>query len=82
MFFAFVVFKIFDIGIYVDRDNLGGIFLLLFLFGFACIPAVHLFEKLFVDASFANMSFFCLNVVIALTTISVSSGGILLEFPF
>jgi ABC-type multidrug transport system ATPase subunit len=45
---------------------------LLFLFGFACIPAVHLFEKLFNDASFANMSIFCLNVVIALaTTLSI-----------
>jgi ABC-type multidrug transport system ATPase subunit len=34
------------------------------------IPGVHLFEKLFGEASFANMSIFCLNVIIALTTVS------------
>lgn len=67
---AVVVFKFFNIPIYVERDNLGGIVLLLFLYGFASIPAVHLFEKLFNEASFANMSIFCLNVIIALSTLT------------
>jgi hypothetical protein len=31
---------------------------------------VHCVEKLFADASFANMSIFCLNVIVALSTIS------------
>lgn len=44
--------------------------MLLFLYGFATIPAVHLFEKLFNEASYANMSIFCLNVIIALSTVS------------
>jgi ABC-type multidrug transport system ATPase subunit len=68
---AVIVFKIFNIPIYVDDDNLGGIIILLLFFGFAMIPGVHLFEKIFNEASYANMSFFCLNVIIALTTVSV-----------
>lgn len=68
---AVIVFYIFNIPIYVEGDNLGGIVLLLFAFGFAMIPYVHLFEKLFNEASFANMSIFCLNVIMALTTVSI-----------
>jgi hydrogenase-4 membrane subunit HyfE len=68
---AVIVFKIFNIPIYVEKDNLAGIVLLLFFYGFASIPAVHLFEKLFSEASFANMSIFCLNVMIALSTLSI-----------
>lgn len=71
MVLAIIVFEIFNIPMYVDKLNLDGICLLLFLYGFATIPAVHLFEKLFSDASFANMSIFCLNVIIALSTITV-----------
>lgn len=67
---AVIVFKFFNIPIYVERDNLLGIIVLLFLYGFASIPAVHLFEKLFNEASFANMSIFCLNVIIALSTLT------------
>lgn len=67
---AVIVFKFFNIPIYVERDNLLGIVVLLFLYGFASIPAVHLFEKLFSEASFANMSIFCLNVIIALSTMT------------
>lgn len=68
--FAVIVFKIFNIPVYVERENLYGIVLLLLCYGFASIPAVHLFEKLFSEASFANMSIFCLNVIIALSTLS------------
>lgn len=67
---AVIVFQIFNIPIYVQGENLAGIVLLLLLFGFAMIPGVHLFEKLFNEASFANMSIFCLNVVIALSTVA------------
>lgn len=67
---AVIVFKIFAIPAYVDKQQLGGICLLLFFYGFASIPAIHLFEKLFNDASFANMSLFCLNVITALGTLT------------
>ncbi|CRL04038.1 CLUMA_CG017154, isoform A [Clunio marinus] len=67
---AVVVFKMFNIPVYVEKDNLMGIVMLLFFFGFAAIPGVHLVEKLFSEASFANMTIFCLNVIIALTTMT------------
>jgi ABC-type multidrug transport system ATPase subunit len=68
---AVIVIKIFNIPTYVDKDNLLGIVMLLVLFGFAMIPGVHLFEKLFSEASFANMSIFCINIIIALSTVAV-----------
>ncbi|KAG5682948.1 hypothetical protein PVAND_012265 [Polypedilum vanderplanki] len=77
---AVIVFQIFNIPIYVDINNLAGIVLLLFLFGFAMIPGVHLFEKAFKEASFANMSIFCLNVIMALSTVaSIVMFDVLLE---
>ncbi|XP_041781594.1 ATP-binding cassette sub-family A member 12 [Anopheles merus] len=68
---AVIVFKVFAIPAYVAREQLEGICLLLVFYGFATIPAVHLFEKLFTDASFANMSIFCLNVITALATLTI-----------
>ncbi|XP_055530518.1 ATP-binding cassette sub-family A member 13 [Wyeomyia smithii] len=68
---AVIVFLTFGIPAYVDRDQLCGVCLLLIFYGFASIPAVHLFEKLFNDASFANMSLFCLNVITALGTLTI-----------
>uniref|UniRef100_A0A182P8G6 ABC transporter domain-containing protein n=1 Tax=Anopheles epiroticus TaxID=199890 RepID=A0A182P8G6_9DIPT len=68
---AVIVFKVFAIPAYVEREQLEGICLLLVFYGFATIPAVHLFEKLFTDASFANMSIFCLNVITALGTLTI-----------
>uniref|UniRef100_A0A182WCU7 ABC transporter domain-containing protein n=1 Tax=Anopheles minimus TaxID=112268 RepID=A0A182WCU7_9DIPT len=68
---AVIVFKVFALPAYVAREQLEGIVLLLVFYGFASIPAVHLFEKLFTDASFANMSLFCLNVITALGTLTI-----------
>nr|XP_029714133.1 LOW QUALITY PROTEIN: ATP-binding cassette sub-family A member 12 [Aedes albopictus] len=68
---AVIVFQVFAIPAYVEKDQLRGICLLLVFYGFASIPAVHLFEKLFNDASFANMSLFCLNVITALGTLTI-----------
>lgn len=71
MALAVIVFQVFAIPAYVEKDQLSGICLLLVFYGFASIPAVHLFEKLFNDASFANMSLFCLNVITALGTLTI-----------
>ncbi|XP_049289465.1 ATP-binding cassette sub-family A member 13 [Anopheles funestus] len=68
---AVIVFKAFALPAYVARQQLEGIVLLLVFYGFATIPGVHLFEKLFTDASFANMSLFCLNVITALGTLTI-----------
>lgn len=70
MLLAVIIFKAFAIPVYVDKANLDGICLLLFLYGLATIPAVHCLEKLFSDASLANMTIFCLNIIIAMTTIT------------
>lgn len=67
---AIVVFKIFNIPAYTAKDNLYGISLLLLLFGFAALQMVHLCEKLFKDASLANMYILCMNILIAMSTIS------------
>ncbi|XP_037044496.1 phospholipid-transporting ATPase ABCA1 isoform X2 [Bradysia coprophila] len=65
---AMGIFKAYGIPIYTARDNLYGICLLIFMFGFAMIPMVHLAEKLFYDASMANMYILCLNIIISLAT--------------
>lgn len=67
---AIIVFKIFNIPTYTSKDNLYGISLLLLLFGFAALQMVHLCEKLFNDASLANMYILCMNILIAMSTIS------------
>lgn len=67
---AVVVFKYFDIPAYTAKDNLYGICLILILFGFATIPMVHVVEKLFTDPSLANMHILCMNIIIALVTIT------------
>lgn len=45
--------------------------MLIFLFGFATIPMVHFVEKIFKDSSLANMYIFCMNIILALTTITI-----------
>lgn len=70
MVLALIVFKIFDIPTYTAKDNMYGIILILSLFGIAAIQMVHLFEKLFNDASLANMYILCMNILIAMTTIT------------
>lgn len=67
---SIIVFKFFDIPAYTAKDNLYGIVLLLILFGFAGIQMVHLCEKLFNDASLANMYILCMNILIAMSTIT------------
>lgn len=71
MLLAVVIFQCYAIPVYVDKANLEGICLLLFLYGLATVPACHVFEKLFNDPSIANMTLFCLNIIIAMTTITV-----------
>lgn len=65
------ILSMFNIQVYVDRDNLAGIAMLIFLCGFAAIPAVHVIEKLFTESSFAIMTIFCMNLFIAMVTLSI-----------
>lgn len=65
---AVFVILAFDIPAYTARDNLPGIVIMLFMFGFATTPMIHVCEKLFTDASLANMHILCMNIILALTT--------------
>lgn len=63
-----IVFRIFNLPVFVDQDNLYGVCLLLLLFGFSTTHMVHLCEKLFDEASIANMYILCLNIMLGLCT--------------
>ncbi|XP_066598930.1 uncharacterized protein ldd isoform X2 [Prorops nasuta] len=71
---AVMVFEIFGLPAYVERENLAGTCLLLFLYAWAAIPFSHLAEKTFDDSSLSNMVLFCVNTfigVVCLATILV-----------
>ncbi|GAB0094455.1 ATP-binding cassette sub-family A member 12 [Sergentomyia squamirostris] len=68
---AMIIFKIFALPIFTERSQLYGFAMLLFFFGFALIPCIHVAEKFFSDASYANMTIFCLNIIVALATLAI-----------
>ncbi|XP_037825912.1 phospholipid-transporting ATPase ABCA1-like [Lucilia sericata] len=61
----------FDMPVFTDRQQLWGVIVLALFFAFACIPAVHVFEKCFADSSVAIVTIFILNVIIPLFTMSI-----------
>ncbi|XP_068154568.1 LOW QUALITY PROTEIN: ATP-binding cassette sub-family A member 13 [Drosophila tropicalis] len=65
-----VVF-IFNMPVFVDRQQLAGIIGLSLMFSFACVPLVHVAEKLFSDSSIAIVSIFCANIIIPLVTMGI-----------
>ncbi|KAH8272412.1 hypothetical protein KR026_006078 [Drosophila bipectinata] len=65
-----VVF-IFGMPVFVARQQLVGIIGLSLAFSFACVPAVHVAEKLFSDSSIAIVTIFCANLIIPLATMGV-----------
>ncbi|KAK2584735.1 hypothetical protein KPH14_007066 [Odynerus spinipes] len=67
---AIIVFEIFGLSVYVARDNLAGVCLLLFLFAWAAIPFSHLAEKVFDDSTLSNMVLFCVNTFIGVSSLA------------
>ncbi|XP_070144515.1 glucosylceramide transporter ABCA12 isoform X2 [Drosophila kikkawai] len=65
-----VVF-VFGMPVFVDRQQLVGIVGLSLAFSFACVPAVHVAEKLFSDSSIAIVTIFCANLIIPLVTMGI-----------
>ncbi|GBP42572.1 ATP-binding cassette sub-family A member 1 [Eumeta japonica] len=61
----------FGLPVFVARENLPAICLLLILFGFSCSSLVHVLEKLFTEASMANMILFCGNVFLGLSGLAL-----------
>ncbi|EDW65647.2 LOW QUALITY PROTEIN: uncharacterized protein Dvir_GJ19374 [Drosophila virilis] len=62
---------IFNMPVFVDRQQLGGIVVLSLMFSFACVPAVHVAEKIFSDSSIAIVSIFCASIIIPLVTMGI-----------
>ncbi|XP_045504908.1 uncharacterized protein LOC123701462 [Colias croceus] len=66
-----VILKVFNFPVFVARNNLPAICLLIFLYGFGCAGVVHVLEKAFNSASLANMALFCGNTFAALAGIAI-----------
>ncbi|XP_017869201.1 PREDICTED: ATP-binding cassette sub-family A member 13 isoform X2 [Drosophila arizonae] len=62
---------IFNMPVFVDRQQLVGIVALSLMFSFACVPAVHVLEKIFSDSSIAIVSIFCANIIIPVATMGI-----------
>ncbi|KAJ2941105.1 hypothetical protein O0L34_g10339 [Tuta absoluta] len=71
MLITVIVFEAFGFPVFVSRSNLPAICLLILLYGFACGSFVHVAEKLFSDASLANMILFCGNAFVGLAGITL-----------
>ncbi|KAH8238507.1 hypothetical protein KR032_007769 [Drosophila birchii] len=65
------VVLVFGMPVFVDRQQLVGIVGLSLAFSFACVPAVHVAEKLFSDSSIAIVTIFCANLIIPLVTMGI-----------
>ncbi|XP_075981913.1 lipid droplet defective isoform X2 [Anticarsia gemmatalis] len=65
------VMSAFGFPVFVARNNLPAICILFLLYGYACGCMVHVAEKLFSEASMANMVLFCGNAFLGLSFIAI-----------
>ncbi|CAH0591712.1 unnamed protein product [Chrysodeixis includens] len=65
------VMSAFGFPVFVARNNLPAICILFLLYGYACACLVHVAEKLFAEASVANMVLFCGNAFVGLSFIAI-----------
>ncbi|KAJ8721111.1 hypothetical protein PYW08_006576 [Mythimna loreyi] len=61
----------FGFPVFIERNNLPAICILIVLYGYACSSFIHVAEKFFKDASMANMVLFCGNAFLGLSFIAV-----------
>uniref|UniRef100_A0A1B0AMS1 ABC transporter domain-containing protein n=1 Tax=Glossina palpalis gambiensis TaxID=67801 RepID=A0A1B0AMS1_9MUSC len=66
-----IIMLLFGMPVFTDRQQLWAVIVLAVFFGFACIPAVHVFEKCFMDSSVAIVTIFVMNVSIPLFTMTI-----------
>ncbi|CAF4764109.1 unnamed protein product [Pieris macdunnoughi] len=66
-----VILKIFNFPVFVARNNLSAICVLIVLYGYACAGVVYVSEKWFKEPSLANMVLFCGNTFVALGGIAI-----------
>ncbi|XP_063895450.1 uncharacterized protein LOC110380322 [Helicoverpa armigera] len=65
------VMSAFGFPVFVARNNLPAICLLFVLYGYACLNFIYVLEKLFSEASIANMVLFCGNAFLGLSFITI-----------
>ncbi|CAB3232753.1 unnamed protein product [Arctia plantaginis] len=61
----------FGFPVFVSRNNLPAICIMFLLYGYACGSLIHVAEKLFSEASMANMVLFCGNAFLGLSFIAI-----------
>ncbi|XP_045539376.1 uncharacterized protein LOC106715101 [Papilio machaon] len=65
------VLQAFHFPVFVSRNNLPAICLLLFLYGYGCAGVVHVASRLFTQPSLANMILFCANTFVGIVGIAL-----------
>ncbi|CAH0718886.1 unnamed protein product, partial [Brenthis ino] len=65
-----IVLEVFHFPVFVARNNLPAICILIMLYGYACANLVHVAEKAFREASLASMLLFCGNAFAGLAGIA------------
>ncbi|CAG5057857.1 unnamed protein product [Parnassius apollo] len=71
MLITMMVLQAFHFPVFVTRNNLPAICVLIFLYGYGCAGVVHVAEKLFSQASLANMVLFCSNTFIGTSGLAI-----------
>ncbi|XP_068622894.1 uncharacterized protein ldd [Battus philenor] len=66
-----MVLQAFHFTVFVNRNNLPAICLLILLYGYGCAGVVHVTEKLFSQPSLANMILFCANTFVGIVGIAI-----------
>ncbi|KPJ11060.1 ATP-binding cassette sub-family A member 12 [Papilio machaon] len=65
------VLQAFHFPVFVSRNNLPAICLLIFLYGYGCAGVVHVASRLFTQPSLANMILFCANTFVGVVGIAL-----------
>ncbi|XP_052744551.1 uncharacterized protein LOC112055070 isoform X2 [Bicyclus anynana] len=71
MLITAIVLEAFHFSVFVARNNLPAICILILFYGYACAGVVHVMEKLFSEASLATMLLFCGNAFVGLIGITL-----------
>ncbi|XP_061380770.1 uncharacterized protein LOC116774299 [Danaus plexippus] len=71
MIITAIILEIFQFPVFVEKNNLPAICILILLYGYACSGVVSVMEKLFQESSLATMLLFCGNAFIGLVGIAM-----------
>ncbi|CAH2088390.1 unnamed protein product [Euphydryas editha] len=71
MLITVVILQLFHFPVFVEKNNLPAICILILLYGYACTSMVHVLERVFNEASLANMILFCGNAFVGLAGIAI-----------